>query len=741
MAAEFSRPNPTGGPTCQEPQCAGSGDIKWRVMPRSIRRGTGEGTAPVRFAFALLVVTISCGTVVAFVRADPFTLQSTSSANNPNTQAALVTLPADIPGDALRYAVLIAGNKAGVDVTWRTPDDTRHVFFAYNDRGRGPRIEETYVTAPDGTLRSLKISGDDYYKTSIVETFSMEQGRARWTNQAEDGEKPAQRAVYASMNGGPDDLATIARAASLAGGTVALLPDGEARVRKVAEKGLQVGDQRISVSLEAIEGLSLSPSYVWIDESNQLFANGDSWLFTVREGWEATIKQLIDSQLTADRSRAAAVAGDLLYKPASGLVIRNVNVFDSASGKVVKDQTVVVERNTIRSVGPANHVKPPAQALVIDGTGKTLLPGLWDMHAHVADPDGLLNLLAGVTTVRDLANDADELEARSRRIEAGTEVGTRIIPAGIIDGPGPYQGPTNVLADTESEARRAVQDYAVRGYSQIKIYSSLKPTLVPAVIDEAHRRGMRVSGHIPAGMIAEEAVRAGIDEIQHANFLMLNFMPDVKDRTQTTARLTEVARRGADVDVNSKPVQAFIALLKSHRVAIDPTLALFEERFVNRPGQIPASYESVASRLPAQFRRSLLIGSLPVPEGMDQRYRDSFANMIKLVKAMYDAGIPVESGTDSTAGFTLQRELELHVKAGIPPERVLADATLGAARIMKKDGQLGSVAPGKLADLVLVSGDPTTRISDIRRTALIVKDGAVYYPSAISRALGMVPGA
>jgi len=693
----------------------------------------------VRVVLAVFAGIIAYMTLVALIRPAPLTAQSTGSGSTPSTPSTLVALPAGIPEDALRYSVLIAGNKAGVDVTWRTSDDTRHVFFAYNDRGRGPRIEETYVAATDGTLRSLNISGDDYYKTPIVETFSMEQGRAHWKNQAEDDEKPAQRAVYVSMNGGPDDLVTIVRAASIAGGTVALLPDGEARVRKVAEKSLQIGDKQISVSLETIEGLSLSPSHVWIDDSNQLFANGDASLFTVREGWEAAIGQLIDVQLAADRSQAAAMAADLRHQPTSGLVIRNVNVFNSTNGKVLKDQTVVVQHNTIRSVGPTNHVTLPAQALVIDGTGQTLLPGLWDLHAHVADPDGLLNLLAGVTTVRDLGNNADELQARSRRIEAGTEVGTRIVPAGIIDGPGPYQGPTTVLANTELEARRAVQDYAARGYPQIKIYSSLKPALVPVVIDEAHRRGMRVSGHIPAGMIAEEAVRAGIDEIQHANFLLLNFMPDVKDRTQTAARLTEVARRGADVDVDSQPVRAFITLLKSHRVAIDPTLALFEERFVNRPGQIPASYESVARQLPAQFRRSLLIGNLPVPEGMDQRYRDSFANMLKLVKAMYDAGIPVESGTDSIAGFTLQRELELHVKAGIPPERVLGDATLGAARIMKKDGQLGSIAPGKLADLVLVNGDPTTRISDIRRTTLIVKDGVVYYPSAISRALGMSP--
>jgi hypothetical protein len=181
----------------------------------------------------------------------------------------------------------------------------------------------------------------------------------------------------------------------------------------------------------------------------------------------------------------------------------------------------------------------------------------------------------------------------------------------------------------------------------------------------------------------------------------------------------------------------FIQLLKSHDVAIDPTLALVEERFVNRSGRIPDSYMTVASRLPAQFRRSLLIGNLPVPDGMDQRYRDSFANMLRLVKAMFDAGVTVESGTDSIPGFTLLRELELHVRAGIPAERVLADATLGAARIMRKDAELGSIAPHKLADLVLVEGDPTRRISDIRRTSMVVKNGVVYDPRAVAQALGM----
>ncbi|MBV9669648.1 MAG: amidohydrolase family protein, partial [Acidobacteriales bacterium] len=158
---------------------------------------------------------------------------------------------------------------------------------------------------------------------------------------------------------------------------------------------------------------------------------------------------------------------------------------------------------------------------------------------------------------------------------------------------------------------------------------------------------------------------------------------------------------------------------------------------VTRPGKIPDSYATVADKLPAQFRRNLLTGGLAVTEETDQRYKDSFANMLRLVKAMYDAGVPIESGTDSIAGFTLVRELELHVKAGIPANRVLSDATLGAARIMSMDDQLGSIEPGKLADLVLINGDPTKNISDIRKPELVIKDGVIFKPAELKQELGI----
>jgi imidazolonepropionase-like amidohydrolase len=419
-------------------------------------------------------------------------------------------------------------------------------------------------------------------------------------------------------------------------------------------------------------------------------------------------------------------------------LFEHANLFDSQSGEILKDQSVVVAGNRIVKVGPSDQVTPPAGSEVINAAGKTLLPGLWDMHAHVGDNDGMLNLAAGVTTVRDLGNDADLLLARRKRIEEGKELGTRIVLAGIMDGRGPFQGPTKVLVSTEAEARAAVDNYKRLGFVQIKIYSSVKPELVPAIIDEAHKNGLRVSGHIPAEMTAAQCIELGYDEIQHVNFLILNFMPEVKN-TNTIARLIEPAKRGADLDLSAPQVQSFIKLLQDHQTKLDLTLSIFEDQYLNRAGQIPRGFQPIASRLPTQVRRSLLATGLTPPEGMDQTYRRSFAKMMELTGLLYRSGISIEDGTDSMAGFALHRELELDVQAGIPANKVLQNATLNAARIMKLDRDLGSIAAGKLADVTLVNGDPVANISDIRKTALVMKDGVLYRPEELYSAVGVAP--
>jgi imidazolonepropionase-like amidohydrolase len=659
------------------------------------------------------------------------------------TPSAAPPLPADIPATAERYSLLLMDTLAGQQAVWTASDGTLHIFFQFNDRGRGPKTTTILKLGPDGIPVSESITGNDYLKSPVDENYSLQGGTARWKNDDEHGEKKISApAFYSSLNGAPSESALLARAALHNGGKIALLPDGEARVQLKAELNIESSaGQKKHVTLYAVTGLDFSPGYVWLD-GDKFFANVDDWGTIISEGWEPSVKTLLAAQQKVKDSRASELATKLAHHPSEyGIRFSHANVFDAESGKIIPDHTVVIHGNRIIQVGEVGRrdegaLDPPFET--IDATNKTLLPGLWDMHAHVGDNDGLLNLAAGVTTVRDLANDTDSLLARRQRIIDGKEIGTRIVLAGIIDSPDAYHGPTKVLVSTEAEARAAVDNYKKLGYVQIKIYSSVKPELVPIIIDEAHKNGLRVSGHIPANMIASQCVEDGYDEIQHMNFLVLNFFPEIKN-TNTIARLTKPGEVTAGLDLNSAPVKDFIKLLQAHHTKLDLTLSVFEDQYMARPGQISPGFLPIANRLPAQVRRSLLTAGMTPPPGMEDTYKKSFAKMLDFAGLLYRSGLAIEDGTDNMAGFALHRELELDVKAGIPANVVLQDATLNAARIMSMDKDLGSIAPGKLADMVLVDGDPTKNISDIRKTVVVVKDGVLYHPAELYTELGVTP--
>ena len=644
-------------------------------------------------------------------------------------------LPKDVPTSATRYTVTMMGQTAGQHAVW-TEGGKLRAFFQYNDRGRGPKTYST-LELREGVPVREQTDGNDYMKDAVNETFSWEAGGASWKSKAEQGSrKVSATAFYPSMYGPPIEFALLARAALDRGGSIPLLPEGEARVVKVRELAAQAGDKSLPVALYAVTGLDFQPSYLWLDAKREYFASGGVWQMVVREGWEACAPQLIKAREEAAQERARELAQRLAHRPKGKLVFHDAAVFDAENARVVPHQDVVIDGNRIVLAQPTGA--PPAGAEVIEAAGKTLIPGLWDMHAHVAETDGLLNLAAGVTTVRDLANDTDDLLARRKRIEEGTEIGTRIVMAGFMDGPGPFQGPTKVLVADEKAGREWVDKYAALGMVQLKLYSSLNPELVAPLAEEAHKKGLRVSGHIPAGLTAAEAVKLGYDEIQHANFLVLNFMPDVKE-TRTPARFTEPAQRTADLDLSSPQVREFIQLLIDRHVTLDPTLSIFESMFLDRPGVMAVGFRAVADRFPVQIRRGFMAGNLPVPPGMDERYRASWKKMLGFIQQLYAAGVPIEAGTDSMPGFALHRELEIDAEAGIPAPQVLRLATLGAARIMGFEHQLGSVRQGKLADVVLIDGDPAARISDVRKTVLTVKDGVVYRPAELYRELGVRP--
>ncbi len=639
---------------------------------------------------------------------------------------------------------------AGQQAVWTASDGTLHIFFQFNDRGRGPQTTSILKLDASGIPVSETVTGNDYLKSPVNENYSLEAGTARWKNTAEQGDKKVSGpAFYSALNGAPSEIALLAHAALKNGGKINLLPEGEARVERKTELDLEAAGKKKHVALYAIAGLDFSPTYFWADASNKFFGTTDEWGSIVPEGWEATIPTLLAAQQKVKDSRAAELATKFAHHEPHGILFTHANVFDSETGEILPDRYVLITDNRITSItermphqrstevwSERNPVDVPQ--VLIDAHNKTLLPGLWDMHAHVGDNDGLLNLAAGVTTVRDLANDTDSLLARRQRIIDGKEIGTRIVLAGIIDSPDAYHGPTKVLVSTEAEARAAVDNYKKLGYVQIKIYSSVKPELVPIIIDEAHKNGLRVSGHIPANMIASQCVVDGYDEIQHMNFLVLNFFPEVKD-TNTIARLTKPGELAASLDLNSAKVHDFIKLLQDHHTKLDLTLSIFEDQYMAPPGQISPGFLPVASRLPAQVRRNLLTAGMTPPPGMEDTYKKSFAKMLEFAGLLYRSGLSIEAGTDNTAGFALHRELELDVQAGIPANVVLQNATLNAAKIMSMDKDLGSVTAGKLADMVLIDGDPTKNISDIRKTALVIKDGVIYKPEELYVELGVKP--
>ncbi|MDY6948108.1 MAG: amidohydrolase family protein [Pseudomonadota bacterium] len=643
---------------------------------------------------------------------------------------------------ATRHTVILGGNKAGIQTSSVGADGVREVTFEFNDRGRGPKLISRIELDESGLPVSVQTSGNDYMKVAVSESFSLDHGTARWRNDAERGErKLTAPAFYLSLQSVPEETALLANALlKTPQRKLTLLPEGQATLQRADETTLQSSAGSRHVVAYEISGLGFAPEVIWLDDDGSFFASVSSWSAFIREGWEDSAPRLLELQNVRDNARTMADARALTRQPKGGaLAVINANLFDSQTGKSTPGSTVLVEGNRIKAIGADGKVVIPAGAERIDARGRALLPGLADMHVHMSEGDGVQHLAAGVTAVRDMAGDTDALLGQKRRIEAGEEIGPRIFMHGILDGPGPFAGPTKVLVDTEAKVNQAVDNYARLGYQGVKIYSSIEPRLVPAIIRRAHQKGLRASGHVPAFMTARQFIEAGVDEMQHINFVFLNFFFDAVQDTRTPARFTTVAQRAAGLDLDSPEVRSFIQLMKDKHTVLDPTVTVFYSMFTSQPGTISAAYAPIADRLPPQVRRSLLSGGLPVPAGSEQQYRDSADAMLRMVKLLHDSGITLLAGTDDLPGFTLHRELEMYVQAGIPAPQVLRIATLNAAKVLRREADLGTIAPGKLADMILVDGDPARRISDIRNTDLVVKDGKVYEVDALYRSIGVQP--
>lgn len=654
---------------------------------------------------------------------------------------ALVIAGAAHADTTLLYTVLFAGKPSGSQTTVVGDDGSVRVSYTHRNNGRGPDLEEEIVPAADGTLGRYRLRGKSTFGAVLDERFTIRGRRASWQSTSERGSIDMREpAMYLPVDGSPEINAMIVRATQrAAGGRLAALPGGELQSTRLDELAVGAPGQERRVALYSISGLGLQPEYVWLDADAgmRLFARinpGNGHL--IASGYESLSPELERRQRAAEAAHLRGLATRHTQRLAEPVLIRDVRVFDTASATLGAPADVYVNRGRIAAIYPAGS---PAQeaATVIEGAGRALLPGLFDMHTHEDAWNAALQIAGGVTTSRDMANDNALLAELIRDIDRGELIGPRIVPMGFIEGESPFSSRGGFVVDSADEARTAIDWYAQRGYRQIKIYNSFDPEWVAPVAAYAHSRGLRVGGHVPAFSRAERVVREGYDELQHINQLMLNFVSDPDTDSRALARFTLVGERVHALDLDSPPVRDFIALLAGRGTVVDATVATFEGMFNQRQGEMNPSLAAVADHVPFATQRDWRGNSMDVTEANLAIYRASYAKMIRFLGMLHAAGVPLVAGTDGYAGFTLHRELELYVQAGITPGEAIRIATRNGARYTGLEHETGSVTVGRRADLILIDGDPTRNISDIRRVSYVLKDGTGFAPAEIYESFGV----
>jgi len=289
-----------------------------------------------------------------------------------------------------------------------------------------------------------------------------------------------------------------------------------------------------------------------------------------------------------------------------------------------------------------------------------------------------------------------------------------------VDGSGPLSLGI-IRVDTPEQAREQVQKYKSEGFQQIKIYSSVKPEILKVVTTEAHRLGMTVTGHIPVGMDAIQGVEDGMDQINHAMYLT-GVMVDPKAKTVTE---------------DSPETQKVIKLLLEHHTVVDPTLALMEI-IMHPTDKSVSTFEPGFPKIAPELQEGLeTMGSSPQNS---EQSAASFRMILETVRILHKAGVPIVVGTDQAVpGYSIDREMELYVKAGFTPMEAIQAATLVSARAMNMEKDSGTIEVGKRADVILVDGNPLENISDIRKVSSVFAGGRMYQPGPLWSSVGFKP--
>ena len=628
---------------------------------------------------------------------------------------------------------------AGKLVTTVEDDQNQSVDFRLEWNNRRISIQERYQLDERGIPVSISVEGISAFGAPVKESYEWADGHARWQSRSDEGQtRIEENRFYVTVDGADIDI--MVRALLRAPGQeMDLLPSGRVRLTEIRKASVEKDDERKEVTLYAISGLDLTPTFIWCDDNGRLFAfNLGGFLKLIREGWGLDnfekLKVLADE---SENQYYKDLTSKLTHKLTTPLLIRNVRVIDVVGRTALEGHDVLVVNEAITRV--AKDIEVPANARVIDGSGKTLIPGLWDMHGHLSKTDGFTYLPAGVTSVRDIGNSPENME-EIEQLYRHELLGTHVYKSGFIDRESDYSAGNGFTVKTLDEAKEAVDWYAERNYLQIKTYSSFDPAWVKEFAEYVHSKGMRLSGHIPAFMSAQQAIDAGFDEIQHINMLFLNFLAGDRLDTRQRLRFSLVGDEAYKLDLQSPEVTAFIDDLVEKDIEVDLTVSTFFSLLLTRDRQMDAEYAAIADHFPPSFRRGMMTATMKIEdEAMDERYQKSAKALLAMTKLLFDRGVPILAGTDYFTGFTVLRELELYAMAGIPTIDVLRIATLNAAKVVGQEAKTGSINEGKYADLVLVEGNPLEDITTLRKATLVVQGDRVFQPSAIYSAIGVIP--
>ncbi len=644
------------------------------------------------------------------------------------------------PPKARHYTISSAAGKHGDIWSWTTADGALAYRMSMSLRGWITETDQITRLRADGQPSMIAIRG--YTDTGdATEDFSVDAaGVAHWKTAVDDGSAPLLNKRYSSYGGtwlaSELDINALVKAGAKG---LDLLPGGHATLTIGKATQIDGPDGKKTVKLAYVTGAGFAPAPVWLDARNRYFGNAGG-MSLLPAGYEAAGAKLKDIQDATTATMVRDVAHHFLTPTnRTPTLVDNVLLFDAVAGRYVADRAVLIADGQVKAVAAAGSIKAPSGATVIDGRGKTLLPGLWDSHLHVGGDDWnlLQNVATGITNYRSPGSMIDDSLSLLKRRKAGDLLAPEGKISVIIDRKDPLAAQGALTVSSADEAVAAVHKIKEAGLWGAKFYTSMTPAWIAPAAAEAHKLGLHVHGHIPAGMRPIEAVRAGYDEITHINFIMMQAMPQaIVDKANTAARLEGPAKYGKDVDLDSPDMQAFYRELAERKTIVDPTLVVWEGTLTSDGTTISPAYAPYASISPPAAARSWKIGGYPLFDGLTRDdFRASFAKMTGLVGRLQKAGVRILAGTDGS-GLEIVRELELYQKAGLTNEEALQTATILPARVTGMDAQFGSIDPGKMASLILVDGDSSKDLANLRHVSTVFLDGYRLDGAALRKASG-----